>query len=100
MNYVWDPRKNRRNLARHRIAFEDANRDFRRPTLKSVDERFDYGEVRIYAIGIVNDLEITVIYNKVSETERRIIRHGGQNSMNEKLTGKASARTSAKTRRD
>jgi uncharacterized DUF497 family protein len=38
-----------------------------------VDARFDYGEIRVYAIGIVNDLEITVIYTDVSETERRII---------------------------
>jgi uncharacterized DUF497 family protein len=38
-----------------------------------VDDRFDYGEIRVYAIGIVNDLEITLIYTDVSETERRII---------------------------
>jgi uncharacterized DUF497 family protein len=43
------------------------------PTLEKVDDRFDYGEIRVYAIGIVNDLEITVIYTDVSETERRII---------------------------
>jgi uncharacterized DUF497 family protein len=28
---------------------------------------------RIYAIGVVNGLEITVIYTDVAETERRII---------------------------
>jgi uncharacterized DUF497 family protein len=43
------------------------------PTLEKVDDRFDYGEIRVYAIGIVNGLEITVIYTDVSETERRII---------------------------
>ncbi len=43
------------------------------PTLERVDDRFDYGETRIYAIGIVNGLEITLIYVDVSETERRII---------------------------
>jgi len=47
MNYAWDSRK--------------------------VDDRFDYGEIRIYAIGIVNNLEITVIYTDISETDRRII---------------------------
>ena len=73
MNYAWDPRKNRGNLARHGIAFEDAIGIFDGPTLEKVDDRFDYGEIRIYAIGIVNDLEITVIYTDVSETERRII---------------------------
>jgi len=73
MNYVWDPRKSRGNLARHGIAFEDAIRVFEGPTLEKVDDRFDYGEIRIYAIGIVNNLEITVIYADVSATERRII---------------------------
>lgn len=73
MNYVWDPKKNRANLARHQLAFEDAIRIFDGPTLEKVDDRFDYGEIRVYASGIVNDLEITVIYTEVSETERRII---------------------------
>jgi uncharacterized DUF497 family protein len=31
MNYVWDPKKNRRNVARHGIAFEDAIKIFEGP---------------------------------------------------------------------
>ena len=73
MNFVWDRRKNRANLARHGIAFEDAIRIFESPTLEKVDDRFDYGEIRVYAIGVVSGLEITLIYTDVSETERRII---------------------------
>ena len=73
MNYIWDTKKNRRNVALHGIAFEDAIRVFQGPTLERVDDRFDYGEVRIYAIGIVNGLEVTVIYTDQSENERRII---------------------------
>ena len=73
MNYVWDKRKGRGNVARHGIAFEDAIRIFKGPTLERVDDRFDYGETRIYAIGVVDGLEITLIYTDVSETERRVI---------------------------
>ena len=73
MNYVWDQRKNRSNLARHGIAFEDAILIFDGPTLERVDDRFDYGETRVYAIGVVNGFEITLIYTDVSEGERRII---------------------------
>ena len=73
MNYVWDKRKGRGNISRHGIAFEDAIRIFKGPTLERVDDRFDYGETRIYAIGVVDGLEITLIYTDVSETERRII---------------------------
>jgi uncharacterized protein len=43
--------------------------------LHAVDDRFDYGEVRVYAIGLVNGLEITVIYTDRGKdrNERRII---------------------------
>jgi uncharacterized DUF497 family protein len=73
VSYTWDPRKNRRNIARHGIAFEDAVGIFDGPTLERVDDRFEYGEVRVYAIGLVGGVEITVIYAKVSRGERRII---------------------------
>jgi uncharacterized DUF497 family protein/uncharacterized protein (DUF4415 family) len=62
MRYTWDERKNRSNIRRHGIAFEDAKRIFDGPTVENVDYRFDYGEVRVYAVGLVNGLEITVIY--------------------------------------
>jgi uncharacterized DUF497 family protein len=73
MRYSWDEEKNRRNLALHGIAFEDAMRIFEGSTVERVDERFDYGERRVYAIGVVNGLEITVIYTDRNEDERRII---------------------------
>jgi len=68
MRYSWDEEKGRRNLALHGIAFDDAVRIFERPTVERVDERFDYGERRVYAIGVVSGLEITVIY---TESDRR-----------------------------
>ena len=73
MNYTWDPRKNHNNLARHGIAFEDAIGIFAGPTVEKVDDRHDYGKIRVYSIGIVNGVEITVIYTDVSRTERRMI---------------------------
>ena len=62
MRYSWDEEKNLHNLRRRRIAFEDAVRIFEGATVERIDDRFDYGEVRVYAIGLVNGLEITVIY--------------------------------------
>jgi uncharacterized protein len=73
MRYSWDKRKNQRNISRHGIAFEDAQRIFEGPTVEKVDDRFDYGETRIYAIGLVNGLEITLVYTDKSDDERRII---------------------------
>ncbi len=73
MRYTWNSEKNRRNLAKHGITFADAVRIFDGVTVEREDDRFDYGEVRVYAIGIVNGLEITVIYTDRNENERRII---------------------------
>lgn len=73
MRYSWNQEKSRRNLVLHGIAFEGAVRIFEGPTVERVDERFDYDESRVYAIGVVNGLEITVIYTDRKEDERRII---------------------------
>jgi len=73
VHYVWSEQKNRSNIRRHGISFEDAKRIFEGPTVERIDDRFDYGEVRVYAIGLVNGLEITVIYTDRSDDERRII---------------------------
>ncbi len=73
MQYSWDDEKNRRNLELHGIAFEDVARIFEGPTVERVDDRFAYGEQRVYAIGLVNDLEVTVIYADGEDDERRII---------------------------
>ncbi|MCU1301698.1 MAG: BrnT family toxin [Candidatus Sulfotelmatobacter sp.] len=73
MQYTWNEEKNRRNLAIHGITFVDAVRIFEGSTLERADDRFDYGETRVYAIGLVNGLEITVIYVDQTNDERRII---------------------------
>jgi hypothetical protein len=73
MRYSWDEGKNRRNVELHGISFEDAKRIFEGPTVERADDRFDYGETRVYAIGLVNGLEITVIYSDRENDERRII---------------------------
>lgn len=73
MRYSWDEKKNRRNLKDHGIAFKDAAKIFDGPTLEKVDDRYDYEEHRVYAIGVVNGVEITVIYTDRNDDERRII---------------------------
>jgi uncharacterized DUF497 family protein len=73
MRYSWRPDKHRRNLKDHGLAFEDAVKIFEGPTVEQADDRFDYGELRMYAIGLVNGLEITVIYTDIDDDERRII---------------------------
>ncbi len=73
MRFTWDPSKNRLNAKRHSITFEDAVRIFDGPTVEEVDDRFDYGEVRVYAIGVVNSIELTVVYTDRKNDTRHII---------------------------
>jgi hypothetical protein len=73
MRYTWYEEKNRRNVALHALAFEDAVRIFEGPTVEKIDDRFDYGEIMVYAIGLVNAVEITVVYTDRDNDERRII---------------------------
>jgi uncharacterized DUF497 family protein len=73
VEFTWDPKKNAINVRRHGIAFEDAKRIFDGPTFEREDDRFDYWETRVYAIGLVNGIEITVIYTDRGSDDRHII---------------------------
>ena len=73
MRYTWNHEKNRRNIRRRGVDFADAVRIFAGPTLEQVDGREDYGEIRIYCIGTVDGVVITVIYTDRGDDERRII---------------------------
>jgi uncharacterized DUF497 family protein len=73
MRYTWDEDKRRSNLESHGIDFTDAERIFDGPTLETEDARFDYGEIRVYAIGAVFGIVITVIYTDRDDDERHII---------------------------
>jgi uncharacterized protein len=73
MRYTWDERKRRANIRKHRIDFEDAARVFDGATLEKEDNRQDYGEIRIYAIGAMVDVLVTVICTERSDDERHII---------------------------
>jgi uncharacterized protein len=72
MEFEWDAAKNAVNIAKHGIDFEDAIRIFERPVLEKVDDRRNYGEVRIIAVGAVDDRELAIVYTLRGE-RRRII---------------------------
>ena len=62
MEFEWDSVKNQRNIAKHGIDFTDAVRIFERLTLTIIDNRRDYGEKRIVAMGTVEDVILYVVY--------------------------------------
>ena len=80
MGFEWDPNKNDENIERHRIDFEDARRIFDGPVLEKLDDRFDYGEERWVAIGVIEGRVLFVVYTLRDEniriiSARRATRH-------------------------
>lgn len=52
MEFEWDEDKNRVNIAKHGVDFEQAKAVFNDPFLVTrLDDRFEYGEVREVSIG-------------------------------------------------
>lgn len=72
MGFQWDQDKNAANIEKHGIDFEEARRIFEGPIIRKVDDRQDYGEIRIIAIGVSEGRELTVVYTMRSEAVRII----------------------------
>lgn len=72
MEFEWDENKRQSNLSKHGIDFVDAAKIFNRPVLERVDNRYDYEETRIVALGEVNGVVLFVVYTWRGEI-RRII---------------------------
>lgn len=73
MLFEWDEDKNQRNIAKHGVRFEDACRIFDGFTLGTLDERFDYGEVRKVSIGQIQGIAIVVVVHTDRDGITRII---------------------------
>jgi uncharacterized protein len=66
MQFQWDENKNSQNLKKHGISFEEAREIFDGIVFTSIDERFDYGEIREISIGAIQGVVIVT----VAHTER------------------------------
>jgi uncharacterized DUF497 family protein len=52
MKYEWDEAKNRTNIAKHGLSFEDAEQVFAVPCVTFEDDRFAYGEERLITLAM------------------------------------------------
>ena len=76
VRFAWDPRKSAENLRVRGFDFEFATLIFEGPTLEREDQRQDYGEKRVVAIGLAQGIALTVVYTDRAESGamvRRII---------------------------
>jgi uncharacterized protein len=76
MDFEWDEEKSDANLRERGFDFAFASLIFDGPTLEKEDQRKEYGEKRIVAMGVAEGIQVTLVYtDRVvdGKTVRRII---------------------------
>ena len=73
MRFEWDEAKNEENIRKHYLDFSDAYAVFDRPMFAKIDDRYEYGEPRTRAIGVLGDLVVVVVFTERDDDIIRII---------------------------
>jgi uncharacterized DUF497 family protein len=71
-DFEWDPEKEKRNIEKHKVDFQTASRIWEGSVLERDDNRRNYSESRIEALGQVQGRLMVVIFTWRG-TVRRII---------------------------
>ena len=72
MKYVFDPAKDEINCTKHGVSLELAEILFAGPHTTMIDDRFEYGEVREIAFGLIGGRLFVCVYVD-RQAERRVI---------------------------
>ena len=67
MEFGWHEKKDETTRRYRGFGFEDVIPIFARVVLETVDDRHDYGEVRVKAIGALGEDVFTVLYTQRGE---------------------------------
>ena len=70
--YEWDEEKSERNLEKHGLSFEDAEKVFSGPCVTFVDARFDYEETRLITLGPLEGRVVVIVHTPRGESTRII----------------------------
>ena len=73
MHFEWDDEKNRSNFEKHKIWLDEAAQIFKGPTLTTIDNREDYGEIREISIGQLYGQICLVVAHTDREGRTRLI---------------------------
>ena len=72
MKYEWEEAKNRKNLAKHGLSFEDAAQVFSGPCVTFEGDRFEYGEARLITLGLLAGRLVVMAHSPRDEGTRII----------------------------
>ena len=70
MQFEWDENKRRANIRQHGIDFLDAALAFESDTIEWIDDREDYGEERMIALGLSGLIVLRITYTLRGDTIR------------------------------
>ncbi|AVQ71092.1 hypothetical protein MTo_04090 [Microcystis aeruginosa NIES-1211] len=60
--FEWDENKRQANIEKHRIDFADLEAIFSGPIIERVDNRQNYGEIRVILVGTIDNIVLVVVY--------------------------------------
>jgi uncharacterized DUF497 family protein len=72
MEFEWDNNKNIRNLEKHGLDFQDAERIFWGEIITFKDERYNYGEDRFITLGTLLNRVVIIVHTYRNFTIRII----------------------------
>ena len=72
MALEWDNNKNLINLKKHGIDFVDAYKVFENTLLTRIDDRIDYKEKRWIGLGLLEEINVVLVYTKRGKNIRII----------------------------
>ena len=72
MKFEWDEGKRLINLQRHGIDFVDVQKVFDNEVYTVIDDRFDYGEIRFFTLGLINGRVVAVAHTQTDDVIRII----------------------------
>jgi uncharacterized protein len=73
MKFEWDKSKNQQNIQKHGISFEEATEIFDGVVFTSIDERYDYEEIREISIGSIQGVVIITVAHTDRNGKIRLI---------------------------
>ncbi|MHC5936247.1 BrnT family toxin [Nostoc sp.] len=73
MKFEWDKNKNQQNIQKHGISFEEATEIFDGVVFTSIDQRYDYEEIREISIGSIQGVVIITVAHTDRNGKIRLI---------------------------
>jgi uncharacterized DUF497 family protein len=73
MRFEWDESKNKINIKKHGIDFQDVIEVFNGPMIVNIDDRYDYQETRLIGFGWMRQIAVLIVHVEIDDDTIRIL---------------------------